>query len=93
MSHLSKYAVMLTCVLYLCGCGVPSKSSVKAEFLKANAACEVLSVSVGDGDGAAAYFHIKYRRPNDAEIYEDVWQYLDRGGTKWQLNSTETVPR
>lgn len=81
----------LTVAMLLGGCGVPSRSSVKADFTKANPSWEVVSVGVGEGDGGAAYFHIKYRKPNDTVVYEDVWQYLDRGGSRWQLGNTEAV--
>ena len=89
MSHL-RYGCVLFVVLCLVGCGVPKEATVKADFLKAHPTYEVTSVVVGEGDGAAAYFHIKYRKPKDQQIYEDVWQYLDRGDGKWQLNHKET---
>ena len=69
----------------------PSDAAVRADFLREHPDYRVESIGVGEGDGSAAYFHIRYRAPSDDTIHEDVWQYLDTGEKKWRLNHKETL--
>ena len=69
----------------------PSDTAVRADFFREHPEVTVESVGVGEGDGSAAYFHIRYKRPGDDTVYEDVWQYLDAGGEQWKLNHRETL--
>ena len=71
----------------------PSDEQVRADFLREHPTFRVEFVGVGEGDGGAAYFHIRYRKPNDPILYEDVWQYLDTGGDAWRLNHKQTLPK
>ena len=69
----------------------PSDAAVRADFVREHPDYRVESVGVGEGDGSAAYFHIRYRTPGDNTLREDVWQYLDTGEKQWRLNHKETV--
>jgi hypothetical protein len=69
---------------------VPSDEQVRSDFLREHPTFDVQFVGVGEGDGSAAYFHIRYRKPDDANLYEDVWQYLDTGDGRWRINHKET---
>ena len=69
----------------------PSDGFVRTEFLREHPSFRVESVGVGEGDSSAAYFHIRYRKPREDILYEDVWQYLDTGGKQWRLNHKETL--
>ncbi len=77
--------------MLLSGCGGPRNSNVKADFLREYPTYNVTSVGVGEGDGAAAYFHIRYKRPGDPTQHETVWQYLDTGDGPWKLNHKSPV--
>jgi hypothetical protein len=68
----------------------PSNAQVKTDFLREHPTWIVIFVGVGEGDGAAAYFHIKYRRPDDSQVHEEVWQYLNTAGS-WQLSHKEQI--
>jgi hypothetical protein len=75
-------------------CSGPSSDDVvRADFLRENPTFTVESVGVGEGDGSAAYFHVRYKKPSDNTVYEDVWQYLDIGKKQWSLNHKETLGR
>jgi len=87
----SKAFPLLFAVTFLSGCGVPQDTTVRADFLREHPAYTVLSVFVGEGDGAAAYFHIRYKRPRDPVVHETVWQYLDTGDSPWKLNHKSLV--
>ena len=69
----------------------PSDAVVRADFVREHPDYRVESVGVGEGDGSAAYFHIRYRTPGDNTVREDVWQYLDTGEKQWRLNHKETL--
>jgi hypothetical protein len=71
----------------------PSDAQVRAEFIQEHPSFQVDSVAVGEGDGSAAYFHIRYRLPGDATVHEDVWQYLDTGDKRWRVNHKETLAK
>ncbi|HMP98393.1 MAG TPA: hypothetical protein PKC24_01340 [Cyclobacteriaceae bacterium] len=32
---------------------------------------------IGDGDLVVVSVHVKYKKPNDEEIYEEIWKYWD----------------
>jgi hypothetical protein len=85
------FTVAVVLALFLCGCGGPSNSDVRAEFLREHPDYTVLSVGVGEGDGSAAYFHIRYKRADESSEHEDVWQYLDGGDGPWTVNHKETI--
>jgi len=65
----------------------PSDEMVSAAFSAEHPTYTVLSVGVGEGDSSAAYFHIRYRKPGDQAVHEDVWQYL----AEWKLTHKETI--
>ena len=71
-------------------CGIPSDDEVAAAFKKDHPTYTVISCGVGEGDGSAAYFQIKYKKPCDKTVHEDEWQYL-KSGDKWVLNNKESI--
>ena len=75
----------------LFACNRPGRSEVQRQFHEANPSYSIVSVYPGEGDGAAAYFHIKYRKPSEGETHEDVWQYLKSPDGSWQINHKETL--
>lgn len=82
-------------VLFACtSCSrAPTDCFVRAEFLREYPSFAVESVGVGEGDGGAAYFHIRYRKPGDDNLHEDVWQYLNTGDKQGRLNHKETLDK
>ena len=83
--------VLVSLILLATACSGPSADRVKGDFLKEHPTYIVLSVHVGEGDGAAAYFHIKYKKPGEELVCEDVWQYMDVGEQEWKLTHKETI--
>ena len=71
----------------------PSDNEVRAEFLREHPTYTVEFVGVGEGDGSAAYFHIRYKKPSDDRVYEEVWQHLNTGDKLWKLNHKETLSK
>lgn len=81
------------CVLGLLGCipsDFPDHEMVSAAFSAEHPTYTVLSVGLGEGDFSSAYFHIRYRKPGDQAVHEDVWQYLE-AGEEWRLTHKETI--
>ena len=91
------YSWRLACAVVLLALAItacsraPSDATVRADFVREHPDVSVQSVGPGEGDGGAAYFHIRYKRPGDDTVYEDVWQYLDRGEKQWRLNHKEKL--
>jgi hypothetical protein len=83
-------AALIVCVSASCS-GPPSDDVVRADFLREHPDVTVEFVGVGEGDGSAAYFHIRYKKSGDDTVYEDVWQYLDAGEKQWKLNHKEAL--
>ena len=73
---INKCAVAIALAL-LTACGMPSNEDVGSEFKNANPSYTVISVDTGEGDSDNVYFHIKYKKPNDVNKYEEVWLYQD----------------
>ena len=93
-THGWRVALALMLGLAFTSCShAPSDAEVRAEFMREHPSFQVESVDVGEGDGSAAYFHIRYRMPGDAAIQEDVWQYLDTGEKRWRINHKETLAK
>lgn len=80
-------------VSLLFACGFPSEEQVKNDFRKKYPNYTPLSAIVGEGDGSAAYYHIRYKKPNDEKIYEQVWLYLEQedGKIKSTSKGKETI--
>ena len=83
-------ALLLGCLLSNCA-RVPAQGQVKQDFLKEHPNYTIISIVVGEGDSSAAYFHIKYKKPGDEMVFEDVWQYLDNGKGELKLAHKETL--
>lgn len=77
--------VLLGVLLLLAGCGGPTDQRVKAAFEQGNPGAEVVFVGPGEGDGSSVYYHIKYRRPGDDQVHEDVWQYVKQRDGSWAV--------
>jgi hypothetical protein len=75
----------------LFGCNRPSSGEVSNAFHEENPSYSILSVYLGEGDGGASYFHIKYRKPLDEKTHEEVWQYLKLRDGKWHREHKETL--
>jgi hypothetical protein len=76
-----------------CSCGFPSEEQVKKDFKSANRTFEPISAIVGEGHGDAAYYHIRYKKPDDDKTYEQIWLYLrqDDGTFKITNKEKETI--
>jgi hypothetical protein len=79
-------ALFLATVL---SCGFPSEQQVKDDFREANPTYQPVSAIVGEGHGDAAYYHIRYRKPEDDYTYEQIWLYLRQNDGSIKLNSKE----
>ncbi len=92
LNFMKKVLIILFLVLCL-SCGFPSESQVKKDFKSANPTFEPISAIVGEGHGDAAYYHIKYRKPNENKTYEQVWLYLrqDDGSIKITHKEKEVI--
>jgi hypothetical protein len=71
----------------------PSDSRVRADFLREHPTFIIEDIGAGEGDGGAVYYHIRYRKPGDDQVHEDVWQYLNTGEKVWKLNHKETLEK
>ncbi len=83
-------ALLLTTVL---SCGFPSEQQAKDDFKAANPTYQPISAIVGEGHGDAAYYHIRYRKPDDTRIFEQIWLYLRQndGNIKLYNKEKETI--
>jgi hypothetical protein len=73
----------VSALIFLDVWSMPSKEQVNAEFLREYSSYQVREVYVGEGDGDSAYFHIKYQKPQDPQVYEVQWLYLETEPGKW----------
>lgn len=80
--------IALTFIIYLLlSCGFPTEEQVKDDFRKEYPTYTPISAIVGEGDGSAANFHIRYKKPNDRKIYEQIWLYLEQEDGEIRLTS------
>ncbi len=83
-----KFLALFLVVLFS-SCGFPSETQVKEDFKVANPTFQPLSAVVGEGHGDAAYYHIRYKKPDDAQTYEQVWLYLRDKDSRIKLTNRE----
>jgi hypothetical protein len=69
--------------LVVTSCGAPTHSDVRADFLRARPGARIVSLDVGEGDGASVYYHIRYRAAGDTATREEEWQYLRQDDGSW----------
>ena len=95
MNWLRRVVLFLFLVTVYGSCGFPSEQQVKDEFKVANPTYQPFSAIVGEGDGGATYYHIRYKKPDDGQTYEQVWMYLrgEDNKTKLYHKEQETVVR
>lgn len=55
----------------------PLYDTVEIDFRTKYPDYELVDCRTGDADMVVAYVHIKYRKPEDNIIEEEVWQYWD----------------
>jgi hypothetical protein len=67
------------------GCGAPDEKRVREDFAREHPTYLIDSVSSTEGDGSAVYYRIRYKKPNDEEMYEVEWQYMESEGSQWEL--------
>ena len=77
-------AMLLVAAFTASACGTPADERVVSEFAARHPGYSVVFVTVGEGDGANAYFHIRYTRPGDTRRFEQVWLYQDLGRKEWE---------
>jgi opacity protein-like surface antigen len=90
---MKKFLLIFALVIFCLSCGFPSEQQVKNDFKSANPTFEPISAIVGEGHGDAGYYHIKYKKPSDNKIYEQIWLYLrqDDGNFKITHKEKETI--
>lgn len=93
----SAVLVLLISCAVLLGCS-PSEEQVRRDFLEMYPGYSVLSAEPGEGDGGGVYFGIRYRKPKDTVVYQQVWLYQPLGKDgRWQCTQrsepSTTPPR
>ena len=62
------------------------EKEVLKDFQKKHPEYEYVSASVGEGDLAVAYVHVKFMKNGNDSIFEEVWQYWDLADIGWTNN-------
>lgn len=75
---------MLTLIIFS-GCKSIDEQ-VKKDFLAKNPTYEVVSLGAGEGNEDFVTYHIKYKKPNDENIYEYVVTYQRCDDNEWRTN-------
>jgi len=70
-------------------CGHPGEQKVRSDFHAENPAFQTISATVGEGHSDAAYYHIRYKKPDDDKIYEQVWLYIRQADGNFKLENKE----
>ena len=88
------YPLLTSLLLSTVAChpvGLPSDRVVAYAFQADHPGSDVVSVTVGEGDSASAYFHIVFRSPNEDGTHEAVWLYQRDTDGEWRVTRKETV--
>jgi hypothetical protein len=82
---------LLLLLVILVGCSSPSKREVQRSFLQDHPGCTVVGITkvVDRGDIPYADFTIKYQKPSDCDVHEDVWHYFDLRDTSYVIKQNE----
>lgn len=96
MRRIRNLTALLMAVTAFAACvleGMPTKDGVRTAFMAQHPNYSVQSVEPGEGDSGGVYIAIKYRKPDDAPLYQEVWLYQDTGKSKWECtHKSEPLP-
>lgn len=85
-------SLILAIALAAWGCASP-ETAARRDFQKKHPSYVIDDVFVGEGDGAVAYVHIRYREPGQVWASEAVWQYVrDNITGSWNCALKGRVP-
>jgi len=86
---MNKILLIVTLTIFCLSCGFPKEEQVKSDFKSANPTYQPISAVVGEGHGDAGYYHIRYKKPDDDKIYEQVWLYLRQDDGNFKITHKE----
>jgi hypothetical protein len=56
---------------------------VATDFANKYPTYQLIDCAVGEGDGAVAYVHVRFKRTIDEEEQEEIWQYWNTADNGW----------
>jgi hypothetical protein len=80
----------LVLIFLFWGCDAKKEADARESFAKEHPTFQITEIFTGEGDSSSAEVHIRYKKPGDNKIHEDVWQYL-KSGDEWSVNYKETL--
>ena len=87
---MSKYyflaMLVFAAVLYYIFIQDPCNILVKADFSKKNPDYEIVDIGASEGSVDSVRCHVYYLKPDDREIYKDIWLY-EKSGNDWSLST------
>lgn len=83
-----EFRILALATILLMSCKSGLLHTAKQDFERTHPSAVLVEYGVGEGDGAAAYVHLKYRQPGSDEVREEVWQYIKNNDGNWILTNT-----
>jgi len=82
--------IYTTILLLLFGCSSQLTENAVSEFKLRNPGVTIISFSPGEGDLDNVYVYIKYKKPTDGNLYQDIVLYQNiKGGNYTVVESSK----
>lgn len=84
------FSILLLLPLVSISCGRLSQKTANEAFLKENPTYTIVSSETGEGWEGVGYHHFVYKKPDDENVYKEVWTFVQQDDGTWKVTSRWT---
>ncbi len=71
-------------------CGNLSQESANSAFLKEHPTYTIVHSATGEGWEGVVNYHFDYKKPNDENVYKEVWTFVQQDDGTWKVTGRWT---
>lgn len=81
------FSTLIFLALVTISCGRLDQKTANETFLKKNPTFTLVNSYTGEGWDGVAYHHFEYKKPNDENVYEEIWCFEQQDDGSWKVTS------
>lgn len=82
--------MLLFLALVSISCGRLSQKTANETFLKEHPTYTIVFSETGEGWEGVGYHHFAYKKPNDENVYKEVWTFVQQDDGTWKVTGRWT---
>ena len=71
-------------------CGRLSQRTANERFLKEHPTYTIVFSETGEGWEGVGYHHFAFKKPNDENVYKEVWTFIQQDDGTWKVTGRWT---